>query len=106
MEVVYSIPGFSALNNELNPFPAAIVKSDKETIGIIRIGFLGHWRYWETALSVWESYRKTFNGECDGACQWSFQQEVERELTNKLIDRIEALKSKNISKLLIDVSSF
>jgi len=100
-----SVPGYSALNNEQNPFPAAIIKGKNETIGIIRIGFLGHWRYWDTALSVWESYKKTFVGECDGNCQWSFELEVEKELTNKIIDRINELKSKNISKLLVDVSS-
>ena len=100
-----SVPGFSSLNNEQNPFPASIIKRDKEIIGIIRIGFLGHWRYWDSALSVWESYKQTFKGECDGDCQWSFQEELEKELTSKIIDRINKLKSKNISKLLIDVSS-
>ena len=75
-----------------NPFPISIIKSNNETIGIIRVGFLGHWRYWNTALKVWESYKKTFEGKCDGDCKWSFQQEVEKELTNNIIDGINELK--------------
>ncbi len=100
-----SVPGYSSLSSQQNPFPTAIIKRNNETIGIIRVGFLGHWRYWNTALEVWEFYKKTFEGKCDGDCQWSFQKEVEKELTNKIIDGINELKSKKISKLLVDVSS-
>ena len=100
-----SISGYTPLSSKNNPFSAGIIKSKNNKIGVLRIKiFMPYW-FWETSKSVWKDYRKTFEGNCDGDCQWSFLQEVERKLTNKLIERIHEFKNEGISALMIDVSS-
>lgn len=99
-----SLAGFYPLKNEKNPFPAGIVKSGNDKIGILRIEyFTSNW-YWEAASNVWESYRKEFKGECNDGCQEIFTHKIESQLEKYIIERIEELNSENVSSLLVDIT--
>lgn len=99
-----SILGFQPMQKEDNPFYAAIIKKENQKIGILKIDAFGYFGYWKSAISLWNSYRKTFNGECDSDCEWEFKKLHEKQLTEKLIERIDELKKKKISSLVLDVS--
>ncbi|RIV71563.1 S41 family peptidase [Flagellimonas aequoris] len=99
-----SVAGYEPLTSKENPFPLAIIKKDEDKIGVLRIGFFGYWRYWDTALSLWEEHSQTFEGNCDNECQWTFTKMVEKELTQKLIQQIDLAKSLEVDALIVDVS--
>lgn len=99
-----SVPGYEMLSTDENPFPSAIIEKQNHRIGVLRIGFFGYWRYWDTASNLWEEFRKSFDGDCDRECEWSFTQKVENKLTQLLIQNILELKSRNIDALVVDVS--
>ncbi len=99
-----SVPGYSALINNSNSFCTGIVETSTDKIGTIKLPYFYNQGYWSTPYKIWNSYKKEFKGECDEKCQENFSYKLEKEFTKQFVKRIEELKSKNISKLLIDVT--
>lgn len=99
-----SIEGYRSLVLDKNPFDAGIIDASEGKIGILKLHSFGHWTYWNTAMDIWESYRKKIDKSCDNDCQWKFVQEVESSLSRSILVRLEQLKNESISSLLLDVS--
>ncbi|MCL6272514.1 S41 family peptidase [Muricauda sp. 2012CJ35-5] len=100
-----SIDGFHSLSTDTNPFESSIIKNGGHSIGVIRIEiFLTRW-YLQTANMEWKSFKKTFDGDCDEDCQWTFYQKVEDKLLEHLTDRIDELKNMGMEALIINVSN-
>ncbi len=99
-----SVPGYLALINKNNSFHTAVIETSLGKIGTIKLPYFYNEGYWNTPYKMWDSYKKEFKGECDEECQKNFKYKLEKQFTKQFVERIEELKAKNISKLLIDVT--
>ncbi|MCL6275360.1 S41 family peptidase [Muricauda sp. 2012CJ35-5] len=99
-----SVPGYIPLTTKNNSFQAGIIQTANGKIGTLKLPYFYNQGYWGTPFKVWTTYRDEFDGICDDDCQEKFNSILEKEFTKEFIERLEELKSENISKLLVDVT--
>ena len=87
-----------------NSFPAAVLDTQGQRFGLLRIGSFATNDYRGACLREWPRFSQALPGSCEEQCQLDFQISVNRRLLRELAWQVRQLRQAGAGALLIDVT--
>jgi hypothetical protein len=87
-----------------NSFPAALLDTEGQRFGLLRIGSFNGQDYLGACLREWPRFSQALSGNCEEECQHDFRVSVDGRLLRELAWQVRRLRQAGAGALLVDVT--